>query len=236
MNAWPAMQQLLLDGWILRFSKGFTKRSNCIVPIYPPFSTPSDQSLIEKIRYCENLYAREQLQTVFRLTSSQDAERLDDLLAERGYEERERCHVLTRTLGSDIEGHEISLVTLEQWLEAYCYLTGMGEPASTLHQIILKAIAGDCAFAVMSKSDEPLACGLGVVERELVGLFDIYTHPEHRREGWGRKVVDGILAWGYEKGARRAYLQVVSDNDAALKLYDELNFSRSHEYWYRIAP
>ena len=92
MNAWPAMQQILLDGWILRFSKGFTKRSNCIVPIYAPFSDPSTQSLLEKIRYCENLYAREQLQTVFRLNSSQNYDQLDGLLAERGYEEKERCH------------------------------------------------------------------------------------------------------------------------------------------------
>ena len=235
MNAWPAMQQILLDGWILRFSKGFTKRSNCIVPIYAPFSDPSTQSLLEKIRYCENLYAREQLQTVFRLNSSQNYDQLDGLLAERGYEEKERCHVLMCNLEADYPS-DISLVTLEQWLEVYCYLTGIGEPASTLHQIILKAIAGDCAFAVVSNSDEPLACGLGVVERELVGLFDIYTHPEHRREGHGRKLVEGLLGWGQAKGASRAYLQVVSDNMAALKLYEGLQFTKSHEYWYRIAP
>lgn len=239
MNAWPAMQQILLDGWVLRFSKGFTRRSNSIVPVYPAYREESDESLLDKIRYCENLYAREQLQTVFRLTSISDRKtrQLDNLLESRGYELREPCHVLTCNLSQlSASQSEITLVTLEQWLQAYCYLTGMGEPASTLHQLILKGIAGECAFAVLTDGENPIACGLGVLEHELVGLFDIYTHPQRRRSGLGRTIVEGLLRWGREHDATRGYLQVVSDNLPARRLYNELDFVHSHEYWYRIAP
>ena len=237
MNAWPAMQQILFDGWVLRFSKGFTKRSNSIVPVYPAYRTETDELLLEKIRYCENLYAREQLQTVFRMTSiaHKQSDRLDALLAARGYTERERCNVLTCEL-KPYPVADVTLVTLEQWLTVYCHLTGIGEPASSLHQLILSAIAGDCAFVVIRDEDEPVACGLGVLEHDLLGLFDIYTHPEKRRAGLGRQIVTGLLGWGQQRGASQAYLQVVTENTAAHRLYAKLGFVQSHDYWYRVAP
>ena len=45
LNAWPALQQVLLDGWVLRFSKGFTRRANSVTPVYR-----STQPPVEKIR------------------------------------------------------------------------------------------------------------------------------------------------------------------------------------------
>jgi hypothetical protein len=34
MNAWPSIQTVLLDGWILRMSNGYTKRANSVNPLY----------------------------------------------------------------------------------------------------------------------------------------------------------------------------------------------------------
>jgi ribosomal protein S18 acetylase RimI-like enzyme len=238
MNAWPAMQQILLDGWVLRFSRGFTKRANSIVPVYPAFGSESDEALLEKIRYCENLYAREQLQTVFRLTSvnATSSPRLDALLEARGYRVQERTDVLTRPLSAANPPSRVNLLPVDQWLQAYCRLTGMEEPAAALHSVILKAIAGECGFAVLDQDQAPQACGLGVVEHDLIGLFDIYTHPAYRRSGLATILVKGLLRFGQLAGASRAYLQVVAENRPALELYAKLGFQRSHEYWYRIAP
>ena len=53
MNAWPAMQTLHYDGWVLRFADGYTKRANSVYPLYP-----SEINVDEKIDFCESFYRR----------------------------------------------------------------------------------------------------------------------------------------------------------------------------------
>jgi hypothetical protein len=56
LNAWPALQHLLFDGWTMRFSKGFTKRANSVNPLFVShLNTP------EKVDRCERLYVERKL-------------------------------------------------------------------------------------------------------------------------------------------------------------------------------
>ena len=253
LNAWPALQQIFLDGWILRFAKGFTKRSNSVVPLYPALNSnystaaSAEADLIEKIRYCENLYARERLKTVFRLTSIQeqfagggeiDRTRLDQLLHNRGYSQEETSLVLSLALKPapvirPSTDPQLNMLPLDEWLKVYCQLTGMPEPAQSLHGVILKSIAGECGLGVITVNNQAVACGLAVVERELVGLFDIFTAADMRGQGFGGRIVDGLLDWALDQGATRAYLQVEAENEPATALYRRLGFSEIYRYWYR---
>jgi N-acetylglutamate synthase len=75
LNAWPAPRQVLLDGWVLRFSEGLTRRANSANPLRGPRETGDGL-----IAGCEALYQRRQLPTIFRLPSIIDPdldERLD---------------------------------------------------------------------------------------------------------------------------------------------------------------
>jgi GNAT superfamily N-acetyltransferase len=92
-----------------------------------------------------------------------------------------------------------------------------------------------CAYAVVGDPEKPLACGLAVLEQDLLGLFDVVTDTGARRQGHGRALVSGLLAWGRRHGAHRAYLQMVQDNDPARALYDGLGFTELYEYWYRVS-
>jgi N-acetylglutamate synthase len=231
INAWPAMQQLLLDGWILRLARGFTKRANCVVPLYP-----GERPAAEKVRFCENVYARERLRCVFRLTSIGGHEDLDGLLQQRGYHPLDPTEVLTRALGQrPAMSPLVNLLTTDQWLDAYVALTSIPSAARSLHGAILRGIPLPSAYAVIGEPDAPLACGLAVLEQDLVGLFDVVAHPGQRRSGLGTAVVSSLLAWAFDNGARRAYLQMVTDNVAARRLYARLGFERLYAYWYRAS-
>ncbi|MFV2090814.1 MAG: GNAT family N-acetyltransferase [Pseudomonadales bacterium] len=232
LNAWPALNQLLLDGWLLRFSRGFTKRANSIVPLYPEL-----EPMEGKIRCCENLYAREQLQTIFRLTSITACESLDSCLADRGYRHADPTEVLTADLSlpGSTSGSTIKLLSLEDWLTLYARFTGMPQQARHLHGAILKGIHSQCALAMLEDRSGPLVCGLGVLEHDLLGLFDIYTHPDRRGRGHAATLVGQLLDWGRNQGATTAYLQMIASNSAARALYSKFGFTRAYDYWYRIS-
>ena len=44
-----------------------------------------------------------------------------------------------------------------------------------------------------------------------------------------------MLSWGNDHQAQRAYLQVVADNAAAVRLYQQLKFEPIYNYWYRVS-
>src|SRR5215472_17124263 len=93
LNAWPALRQVLFDGWVLRFSEGLTRRANSANPLRGPRET--DDGVIAA---CEALYQRRQLPTIFRLPSIIDPDldkRLDALGYSREGESRVRYGDLT---------------------------------------------------------------------------------------------------------------------------------------------
>ena len=249
LNAWPALHQLLLDGWVLRFARGFTKRANSVVPLYPSArnplepgarSEPGTAALLDKVRFCENLYTRENLTTIFRLTSLSDAAVLDDLLAARGYARIDPTLVMACTLDERSVATASGFATAPQaeWLDAYGAITGAPSTARTLHGLVLNGIRTPLALGLLRKPAEvgAVACGIAVLEADLVGLFDVATLPAERRNGFARTLVRSLLAWGATSGARTAYLQVVEANENARALYSQLGFEPLYRYWYRIAP
>jgi ribosomal protein S18 acetylase RimI-like enzyme len=74
---------------------------------------------------------------------------------------------------------------------------------------------------------------LAVRDGPLLGLFDLGVEPALRGRGHGRRLLDGLLRWGIERGARCAYLQVLATNPA-IRLYERTGFREVYRYGYRV--
>ncbi len=235
MNAWPSLQTMLYDGWVLRFADGYTRRANSINPLYP-----SHDDVDGKIRTCEDLYRARGLNVVFKMTSAVYPETLDAVLVGRGYAVDARTSVQTLDLGSvdQAPAPEVTLAeTLsDDWLSAFREMSGIPERRGPVLKQMLTAIAPAMCFASIRRGDQVVACGLGVLQAGFVGLYDIITHPQARQQGHGARLVSSILAWARQRGARTAYLQVMLNNLPALRLYSKLGFGEIYQYWYRVKP
>lgn len=234
LNAWPSLQQILYDGWILRLAGGYTKRANSINPLYG-----DTLDLEKKIAACEQVYSSQNLPAIFRLTSFGTPAGLDEALARRSYRKADLTLVMHRELGAEnLQSYpdpiEIAEMEMEDWLKLFCCLKEAELEQHQTHRAILEKIPGQTLFAALKDKGNEVACGLGVMENGFFGLFDLVTHPARRNQGYGTKLVAHMLGWARENGASHAYLQVVAANTPARQLYTKLGYQELYHYWYRL--
>jgi len=233
LNAWPALQTVLYDGWLLRFAEGYTRRANSVNPIYP-----SAVPLADKIAACERAYAARDQDAVFKITDAADLSGLDAALEQRGYQREATTSVQTCALATLEVGFDLAVAVAPaltgDWLDDFCQLTGTDERHQRTMRTMIEAIGPVPAFATLRDGrGRALAVGLAVAERDYVGLFDVATAAPARNQGTGRRLVGHLLAWGRAQGARTGHLAVVADNTPALRLYACLGFREAYRYWYR---
>lgn len=234
MNAWPALQTELYDGWIMRFADGYTKRSNSINPIYP-----SLLDLEKKIAVCESIYRSRNIPVIFKLTSDPAQSRLDGLLGQRGYvridETSFRLLDLRDYQGSIPEGIGVDSRLDDSWFGNFFRISETNEEAVQLTaRRLLGNVRGEVLGISKTVNGEVVGSGLGVIERGFVGVFDVIVDKPRRGMGYGHDILNGILSVAKEKQVETSYLQVVAGNTVAENLYEELGYREIYSYWYRV--
>ncbi|MDB5083438.1 MAG: family N-acetyltransferase, partial [Bacilli bacterium] len=232
LNNWQPLQTMLYDGWLLRFAGGYTKRANSVNPIL--YST-ADVNV--KIKECERLYTYKELSTVFKITPFVHPNNLDELLGDKGYALIERTSVQILSLDR-VKQPTLTTVVLDEtltseWLDTYCRLNNVELHKHTMHQMLSNIVTKKC-FISLYHQQEVIACGLAVIEREWLGLFDIVTAVNYRKRGFGEQLILNLLQWGRDHGAKSSHLAVVLTNQAALNLYAKIGYHEIYRYWYRV--
>ena len=88
-------------------------------------------------------------------------------------------------------------------------------------------------WALQGQGGQVLACGQSAAEADLVGLYDVFTHPAVRGQGLARRLCAALLHQAQAAGAQVAYLQVDADNAPARTIYQRLGFVDAYRYHYR---
>ncbi|MCK5130274.1 MAG: GNAT family N-acetyltransferase [Clostridiales bacterium] len=232
MNALPALQTVLYDGWVLRFAEGYTKRANSINPIYD-----SKIKLEKKLGICEQIFSSKNLKPVFKITPNSCPDYLDKALSEQNYQIIDETSVQTLALGSlsgsDLNETETKFNLEDEWLDLFSRLNSVNEKNKLIYNKMLKSIVPINYYSSLSTDGKKIACGRVVIENDFAGLFDITVDNDYRNRGYGTQLVKNMLCIAVNNGAKHAYLQVTTDNDSAYNLYNKLGFEEVYKYHYR---
>ena len=237
LNAWPSHQMQLYDGWILRFSYFYTHRTNCVEQI-----GPSSIPISEKIEYCEAEYKHWGTPAIFKITPLVDHD-FDHLLKRQGYSIQHVTNVMTADLTQpilqapqiDCSIHCSSYIS-DRWIQALLRLKHTTNPRHiSVVPSMYRAIPKETiAVSIRDQNDRILATGLGIPDRNYIGVYAIHVHPEYRNRGYAHAIVSKILKEGKKRGADSAYLQVIEETSPAISLYHSFGFHRFYRYWFRV--
>ena len=231
LNSHPAIQTKCYDGWLLRFSNGYTARANSVNMLYP-----STIDLQTKIKECEEQYSMKQLPCIFKIIDGSH-NILDEMLQKRGYKVVTPTDLLVLDLAKTEFTNKACIIAngaTEEWLHAFFKLKKFAdhETCNTATQIY-HLIQNETLYCQIEQEGVCVACASAVIERGYVFIANVIVDEKHRCKGYGRQLCEALLAEAKERGAHTAYLQVVQSNQIAYNLYKKLGYQKVYSYWYR---
>lgn len=258
LNAWPSYMIELYDGWLIRFSYNYTFRTNSVEQV-----GTSTIPIEEKIDYCESVYDRFHSPCSFKIqplldpsfdhrlaVRGYDVKHVTEVMtADLGHvslaEEKEREYIFENRLnlptlvrytdrGRQDLTVQLNAFVTDEWVQGLFHLNGTSNP--TLRRIVpsmYAAIPKETIAASVEIDGRIVATGLGIRDRDYIGIYAVYVSPSCWRRGYARAIVSTILREAKAGGATRAYLQVVKGNEPAKSLYRSLGFTDFYTYWFR---
>ncbi|OZB97707.1 GNAT family N-acetyltransferase [Paenibacillus sp. XY044] len=237
INSWPAKYSALMNGWLVRYTDGYTKRANSVSPIYLDPGCDVDGS----IAAAERFYRDAGQSAIFKMTPYVMPSDLDERLDGRGYIQVDLSSVrIVDLAGETPPAADPGLLVVFRdrldagWLEQMSLMNEISDRGQSVLAQTLASTPLRQGFFLLQQGDETVAAGLGVIQHGWLGLYDIVTHPGYRQRGYGFQLIQHMQAWAREQGAHSSFLQVIQANEAACRLYDKLGYRHVYSYWYRV--
>jgi len=236
INASAPPQQRWVDGWLLRYSPGKAKRARCVQAV-----ADGRLPLAERLALCQAVVDAAGLPLVVRLTPFSRPAGLDEALHALGWHRQDDTRVMVAPqCPATAEPLPDGLLWQQQGAADYAETVGIlrGSPPvqrqAHAERLALSPVPYQgWVLREAGGAGQVLACGQSAAEADLVGLYDVFTHPQARGRGLARLLCSRLLAQAHAAGARTAYLQVDADNHAARSVYHRMGFADAYAYHYR---
>lgn len=239
LNGHVALNTFFYDGWILKFSEGYTGRANSVSLLYP-----SSIPIVDKVAFCENMYKKQGLPCQFKLTEV-DTE-LNEFLEKRSYKVVTPSDLMVRDLACPVEPDKdnsspdndskieyIFYKSPEEWFPVFFKIHEINNAHDQdVYKRMIAKVLVDTIYCTLIYDGKPAACSSVAIENGYMLLQNVVVSSEHRGKGFGKKVCAALLAKAREAGAHHSYLQVVQTNTVAVNLYKKLGFEKLYSYWY----
>lgn len=226
--AWPALEEVHVDGWVARFADGVTQRANSVLPVAAPADLDAALARVER------LYAERGLPVVFQIGPDTRPVGLDRVLADRGYESGSLTSVQVTDIGDRTrpDGVTIAEAPDQDWLDLWWAVDGRGDDEALA--VAVKILTGGPAlYATVRDQFGAAAVGRLALVGEWGGVYCLAVRADARRRGLGGAVLTGLLAAGRERGVTRSWLQVLAKNTGARRLYEHAGYTEVSQYHYR---
>jgi len=231
-RAWPAASVVYDGSWQIRQTAGHpSKRLNCVVPL-DPSDTKDIAIRLEKADRRFEAYGRP-------LTIRQTPLMGDDVLShltESNWQPRDQsivmvCDLVNADLGElmdHLPTHDIG-----RFVDATLAIEETEAGSKPALAEIIGSIKPPYGLFIIEKPDfDAVAATLCVQDNDVAGILQLSVSAEHRRKGLGAEIFTSALRWARLRGARKAWLQVLADNEPARALYEKFGFVESYRYVY----
>lgn len=236
-RAWPAPDREDTGGWVMRAAGGVTQRANSV---WPREQADDHESAV---RAATQWYRSRRLPLIVQVFDDERSAGLNAVLDAQRFTRQSETLIMVRpgdTLpGAPRDGRandvEISEVPSEEWLRLWWSVDGRGGDAEL--EIARKILVSCPSIYALVRDDDgaPAAVGRLALVDGKGGIYCMATAAGHRRQGFGRRVLDALLEAGGHRGIAEFWLLVMASNTGAQALYEGAGFAEHGRYRYRQA-
>ncbi len=235
-NIWPAEFSYLLNGWILRFSKGVTWRANSVLPLnYWGKNINKDISKVEEI------YRKFNSSSKFMLHDQHDPPELLSVLTEASYKPVMPTHVMGKLFADiDIQSHDngysYHFMTNRdpEWYSALTRLSPNRSPykMTVIGEIMDRVHIPQKRFFYAKNKSDIIGVVLAIIDSGYMGIMNLAVDPEYRNQGVATNLMYQTINWGKKEDTKWLFLQVEKSNTSARGLYEKIRLEDWYSYTY----